>query len=330
MLSTWFPEGVPGYDTAPGVTIGSRLHPEQMPLGLRAGAFQVWPRLDESVGCTSNVLSGTRRQGSWQIVTEPTLAINSDWSRNAFGAVLSAQNMRYLSVPSQDWTNATLGNAIIQGIPSDQSYRDRLVGQGAVTLRYEWAPLRNLLFVVRALGQDYLQVPPGQPTPNSASYQVLGGLDTDSAVWRWRVLIGGEVRQFTSPVYPQQNTLIAEAGVTWSPTGMTSLGFTLDRETADAAQEGISGLTYTAARLSIDHEILRNLVFKASVALQQADFFQGGYQRGSTAGAGLTWVLNRSLRLSFTYDQTDLLPAHGNSAPGYSGGLGLVTVRLGL
>ncbi|MFL5251569.1 MAG: outer membrane beta-barrel protein [Rhodopila sp.] len=399
MLSTWFPEGVPGYDTAPGVTIGSRLHPEQMPLGLRAGAFQVWPRLDESVGYTSNVLSGTRRQGSWQIVTEPTLAINSDWSRNAFGAVLSAQNMRYLSVPSQDWTNATLsaggridlgggqftlaashlalhevrsridavasdrpiafqiddarasytwtlgrwsvvpslqashwtyGNAIIQGIPSDQSYRDRLVGQGAVTLRYEWAPLRNLLFVVRALGQDYLQVPPGQPTANSASYQVLGGLDTDSAVWRWRVLIGGEVRQFTSPVYPQQNTLIAEAGVTWSPTGMTSLGFTLDRETADAAQEGISGLTYTAARLSIDHEILRNLVFKASVALQQADFFQGGYQRGSTAGAGLTWVLNRSLRLSFTYDQTDLLPAHGNSAPGYSGGLGLVTVRLGL
>src|SRR4051794_30045137 len=108
MLSTWFPEGVPGYDTAPGVTIGSRLHPEQMPLGLRAGAFQVWPRLDESVGYTSNVLSGTRRQGSWQIVTEPTLAINSDWSRNAFGAVLSAQNMRYLSVPSQDWTNATL------------------------------------------------------------------------------------------------------------------------------------------------------------------------------------------------------------------------------
>jgi hypothetical protein len=64
--------------------------------------------------------------------------------------------------------------------------------------------------------------------------------------------------------------------------------------------------------------------------LQQADFFQGGTQRGSTAGAGLTWVMNRSLRLSVTYDQTDLLPAHGTAAPGYSGGLGLITVRIGL
>src|SRR6185312_1121830 len=97
----------------------------------------------------------------------------------------------------------------------------------------------------------------------------------DNAVWRWRVLVGGEVRQFTASVYPRQNNLIAEAGVTWMPTGLTSLGFTLDRETADAAQQGVSGLTYTAARLSIDHEILRNLVFKASVTLQQADFFQG-------------------------------------------------------
>jgi hypothetical protein len=58
MLSTWFPEGVPGYDTAPGVTVASRLHPEQMPLGLGAGTFRFWPRLDESIGYTSNVLSG--------------------------------------------------------------------------------------------------------------------------------------------------------------------------------------------------------------------------------------------------------------------------------
>src|SRR3954447_23248069 len=107
MLSTWFPDGVPGYDTAPGVTITSRLHPEQRPLGLRAGTFQLWPRLDESIGYTSNIPSGPQRQGSWQVVTEPALAINSDWSRNAFGSVLSAQNMRYLSASSQDWTNAT-------------------------------------------------------------------------------------------------------------------------------------------------------------------------------------------------------------------------------
>ncbi|PPQ29415.1 outer membrane beta-barrel protein [Rhodopila globiformis] len=400
MLSTWIPDGVPGYGAAPGVTVASRLHPEQMSLGLRLDSFQIWPRLDQGFGYTSNVQAGTRQLGSWQIVTTPTLIINSDWSRNAFGAALSAQNMHYLSAPGQDWTNATVsaggridlgadqvtlaashlslhedrdridnlptdqpvafqvddarvsytltrgrwsiipslqaarwsyGDATIQNAPADQSYRDRLVGEGAVTLRYEWAPLRNLLFVVRALGQDYLHMPFGQPTPNSAGYQMLGGFNYDAnAVWHWRVLVGGEVRQFTASAYPQQNTLIADAAVTWSPTGLTTVGFTLDRETADAAQEGVSGLTYTAARLSIDHEILRNLVFRASAVLQQADFFQGGSQRGSTVGAALTWVMNRSLRLSLTYDQTDLQAVHGTTLPGYSGGLGLLTVRIGL
>jgi hypothetical protein len=43
--------------------------------------------------------------------------------------------------------------------------------------------------------------------------------------------------------------------------------------------------------------------------------------------------MNRSARLSFTFDQTDL---HGSSIPtealvtGYSRGVGLVTMRLGL
>jgi hypothetical protein len=400
MLSAWFPEGVPGYDTAAGVTVRSRLHPEQMPLGVRAGTFQFWPRLDESVGFTSNASPGPNQRGSWQIVTEPTLVIGSDWSRNAFGAVLSAQDTRYLSLPDQNRTNATAsaggrfdlggnpftlgvahlnqhedrsqldtiasdrpiafqindvrasytwnvwrwavvpslqasqwsyGATTIAGVPASQSYRDRLVTQGALTLRYEWAPLRNLLFVVRALGQDYTHTPPGQPTPNSTGYQVLGGFDyDDNAVWRWRLLFGGEARLFTLSLYRQQTTAIAEAGAAWSPSGLTTVGFTLGRETADAAQAGVSGLTYSTARLTIDHEYLRNLLLKTSIGLQRADYFQGGYQIGGSAGAGIVWVMNRSMRMSVTYDQTELHGSQGQPSPGYSSGLGLITMRIGL
>jgi hypothetical protein len=403
MLSVLFPDSIPGYDTADGVTVRSRLHPDQMPLGLRAGTFQFLPTLAEGFGYTSNVLPSPYRQGSWQIVTEPALAVASDWSRNAFGAVFSAQDTRYLSQPDQDRTNATLsaGGRIdvgedqftlaaaqlyqhedpaqldalpsdqpiafqiqdvrtsyawnqgrwslvpslemsnwtydpttITGVPASQAYRDRLVTQGALTLRYEWAPLRNLLFVVRALGQDYTHTPAGQVNPGSTGYQALAGFDyDDNAVWRWRLLLGGEARQFASPVYPQQNTLIAEAGLTWAPTGMTTAGMTVSRETADAAQEGVSGLTYTTARLTIDHEILRHLLLNATFGMQRAAFFQGGYQFGGTAGFGLAWVVNRSLRVSFTYDQTGVQSSQGQpgaSSPGYSRGLGLITFRIGL
>jgi hypothetical protein len=403
MLPTLFPEGVPGYDTQDGVTVQSRLHPELEPLGILAGSFQFWPSLQEGLGYTSNALPGPYRRGSWQIVTEPTMVIGSNWSRNAFGAVLSAQDTRYFALPSQDRTDATLSAGTrfdfgqdqltvsvahldqhedrtqldtiasdrpigfqlddarasyawnvgrwsltpslqatnwaydpttILSVPTSQSYRNRLLTQGAVTLRYEWAPLRNILFVLRALNQDYTKTPSVQPTPGSTGYQALAGLDYDDrAVWRWRLLVGGEVRQFAAPIYPQQATMIAEAGATWVPSGTTSLNATLSRETTDAAQEGVSGLTYTSARLTIDHESLRNLLLKASVGLQRADFFQGGYQFGTSAGAGVVWAMNRSVRVSFTYDQTDLQASHGQpdtSAQGYSRGLGLITVRIGL
>ncbi len=400
MLSSFFQEGVPGYDTQDGVTVQSRLHPDQMPLGLRAGTFQVWPGLSEGFGYNSNVLAGSPAHGSWQIVTAPSLAIASDWSRDAFGAAASVQSTQYLSLPTQDRTDAALSaggrididrdqltlavahlsghedrgqidslpsdqpiafqlddvrasyawtdgrwslipaadvsnwtydSTTIMGVPASQSYRDRLVAQGSATLRYEWAPLRNLLFVVRALTQDYTRTPAGQPTPNSTAYQALAGFDyDDNAVWRWRLLIGGESRQFASSLYPQQNTVIAEAGVTWVPTGDTSVGAILSRETGDAAQEGVSGLTYTAARLTVDRECLRNLLFKASIGLQRAAFFQGGSQVAGTVGIGLVWVMNRSTRVSFTYDQTRLQASQGQPVENYSGGIGLITLRIGL
>jgi hypothetical protein len=403
LMTALFPDGVPGYDTDDGVTVETRLHPEQMPLGLHEGAFAFMPRLDQGVGYNSNALPGPHRRGSWEIVTNPTLAIGSDWSRDAFGVMFSVQDTRLPSLPAQDrtdgsvsaggridigddrltiaaahvaqhedrgqvgtlasdqpiafqvddirasyaiaegrWsivpsvqaTNWTYAGTTILGVPTSQFYRDRVMVQGGVTVHYEFAPLRNIVFVVRALGQDYTRTPAGQTGADSAGYQMLAGIDYDeNSIWRWRLLVGGEARRFTSPRYPQQNTVIAEAGVRWSPSGMTTIDATISRDTQDAAQEGVSGLVYSAARLTIDHEYLRDLLFRASIGLQRADFFQGGHQTGASAGLGLTWVMNRNARLSFTYDQTGL---HGSSIPaealvtGYSRGVGMVTLRFGL
>ena len=270
----------------------TRLHPEQMPLGVREGAFEFLPQLDESFGYTSNALPGPYRRGSWEVGTAPALAIASGWSRDSFGALFSVQDTRYLSLPSQDRTDATAAvggrldigedkltlaaahlaqhedqgaldtiasdrpiafqiddvrasyamtrgrwsiepavqatnwtydSTTILGVPASQAYRDRVVVQGGVTVHYELAPLRTVVFVARAIGQDYTQTPAGQASPNSTSYQVLAGMDyDDDSVWRWRLLIGGEAREFASKLYRPQNTLIAEAGVGWSPSGMTT------------------------------------------------------------------------------------------------------------
>jgi hypothetical protein len=402
LLSAYFPEGVPGFDTAPGVTVLSRARPTFDPLGLRAGAFMLWPQIEEAIGYDDNVLAGAQRRPSWVIETRPSVLIKSDWSRDAFGAYLSASDSRYPDLPSQGRTDATafvggsvdigsdrltlgaahiqqhqdrsqldaipsdrpiaaqeddgraayawssghwtitpaielsdwrFGNTTILGHPSSQAYRDRTVVQGETTVRYDWAPLRSLLLVMRAIGQHYTNPASGQPSENSTGYQALAGFDyDDNAVWRYRLLLGAETRQFVA--YRPHTDVIAEAEAMWSPSGLTTIHATLTRSIEDAAQEGVAGYTYTAGRLSIDHEYLRNLLLSASAGVQRADFLQGGNaQNGYAAGVGVTWLVNRSVRLSATYDLTGVAGSHTGATlvtGNFTRQLGLLTLRLGL
>jgi hypothetical protein len=404
LLSTYFPTGVPGYGTAPGVTVLSRARPEFDPLGIRAGSFMLHPKLDEGLGYDSNVFGGASKRGSWIVGTHPSLLIGSDWSRDSLGGYVGIDDSRYLDQPRQSRTNwtASLGGSLAVGrdqltlaashfalhqdrteldaLPSDspvgyqvddvraaytialdriavtpslafsayrydsttilgaaapQLYRDRDVVQGAVTTRYELAPQRNLLLVVRALGTRYVAPQLGAPTRNSTGYQALVGLSDDAdAVWRYRVLLGWEVRNFAASQYSAHASPIAEAALIWSPSGLTTVTATLTRSIEDAAQEGIAGYTYTSARLVADHELQRNVLLQVSAGMQHADFLQGGGQAtGVSLGGGITWLLNRQMRLSATYDFTD---QRGSSNPtllttgSYTRSIGLLTWRLGM
>jgi hypothetical protein len=102
----------------------------------------------------------------------------------------------------------------------------------------------------------------------------------------------------------------------------------------DAAQEGVAGFTYSSAKLTVDHELQRDLLLHASAGLQRADFLQGGTQQTSYSfGVGATWLVNRRAQVSATYDYTGqqgsgtaALPLSGD----YKRGLALLTLRFGL
>lgn len=403
IITDLLPDGVPGYDDGAGITVETRKHPEQMPLGLHAGSVTVSPKVAESIGYDSNALPGPYRRGSWELGTEAAVGVTSEIARTTIGAIMSLDNRRVLAFPDQSRTDGTVSAGgktpvgqdevtvavahaerhedrgaldtipsdrpvafrlddvraaytinrapwsltpqleasswrydptTIGGQPVDQAYRDRISLTVALELRYAVAPLRDLVFVLRGLGQDYVHTPLGQINPGSRSYQVLGGIsDRSDPVWHWRLLVGGETRRFNAPVYRPQNNLILEAGLSWSPSGMTTMSGTISRETDAAPVEGVSGLTYTTGRVSIDHELFRNLLLRGWVGWQQQDDFQGGYQAGSRFGASATWTVNRMMLIALTFDQVDLRGSTnvaGAVSPGYSRGLGLLTVRLGL
>ncbi len=396
VLSTLLPSGVPGYGTAPGVTVASRLRPETQPQGLRSGAFVFHPRLEQGLGYDSAPL-GIAGKGSAQLTTRPSLQIGTTWSRHAFGAYFAVDDTRDLDAPNQsrtDWT-ASLGGAVdigrdrltlsaahltqhqdrtqigalvtdrpvafqlddarasyavtggrwtltpslqvstwhfsdttLQGARFAQAYRDRSLIEGAATLQYELAPRRDLLLVSRALGQHYLHRQPGQPERDSTGYQVLFGFADDDGMWRYRVLFGGETRHFAAATYRTHSGPVAEAELAWNVSGMTTLTATVGRRIEDAAQEGIAGYTYTAAKLALDHEYRRNLILHASAAVQQADFLQGGgSQTGYAIGLGATWLLSRTVHLAATYGLSE---RHGGSTASYTRHLALLTLRLGM
>src|SRR4051794_404066 len=76
-LSQYFPTGIPGYGTAPGVTVQSRAHPDYDPLGTRLGTFVLRPQLEQGFGYDDNVFGGTSKRGSWLVGTRPSLLVNS-------------------------------------------------------------------------------------------------------------------------------------------------------------------------------------------------------------------------------------------------------------
>jgi hypothetical protein len=76
------------------------------------------------------------------------------------------------------------------------------------------------------------------------------------------------------------------------------------------------------------------VLLQASASVQRADYLPaGGHANSFSLGAGASWLINRNLRLSATYDFTD---QHGSSSPtfettgSYTRSIGLLTLRVGM
>jgi hypothetical protein len=238
------------------------------------------------------------------------------------------------ATPAIEVNHWQFDNTTIFGRPVSEAARDRTSVQSGVTLRYGWMSGRDLIWVNRLVETRYDHPVIGQPSNNSNAWQSLFGVDyDDDAVWRYRLLGGVEYRQAAAST-ASQTTGIAEAEITWSPTGMTTLRASAFRGVEDAAQAGLSSYTYTTAQLRADHELLRNVVLTASGTVRQATFNQtGGQQLGLGFDAGATWLINRNLRLSLTYDFADVRNAHlpaGTVAGDYTRNLTLLAVRVAL
>jgi hypothetical protein len=372
VIDQYLDTAIPGYGTAPGVTVASREHPEYDATGVRVGEFTLLPVLDESAGYDDNVTGTEHPHGSLLIDTTARVDAVNQMSDGSLAASLSVDDNEFPDQPTQSYTNwtAALGgthdfgedtltigathlnlnqtprdldvpqlnstiayrvddlraaykmvfnrlslepafdvswysfdNGAVAGQTYLQNYRDRIAYSPGVTANYEFATRRSLVFVVRDTKANFANPIPGLAAQNYNDFSVLAGMayDVDGAL-SFRLLGGYEERDFRSSTYRTIRAPILEGSVSWTPTGLTTITGTAARYIEDSSAEATIGYTETALKLSVDHELYRNIVLNANASVFTDDYAQnGGNQQYYTAGVGATWKLNRTLRLGADY-----------------------------
>ena len=206
--------------------------------------------------------------------------------------------------PNLTIADYTYDSGFVGGRTYLQNYRDRTVYTPGVTVGYQLYPLANAVLVIRN-GIGKYSVTNSSPFRRDFNdLAVLGGIDINPAgLVRYRVLGGYEVRTFVSAAYKTIAAPIVEASVIWNPTGLTTLTGVAARSIQDSASEATAGLTESRLTLRVDHELFRNVLLRGSAGYALDEYAHStSSQTLYTAGAGVTYLVNRNIQVSANYD----------------------------
>ncbi len=248
---------------------------------------------------------------------------------NNLRVTFTAERGRFTFTPQLQYTGYRYDDVLISGANVSQGYRDRDIVDGELGTKFSLALLHDIAVVLRGASIQYRTSQPGLPKPDATTVSVLAGLDhATSAVWRYRVLAGVQSRQSSSPAVKARSSPVVEANLIYMPSGLTTVGLTLTRAVQDAAGEFAAAFTYTEARLSVDHELTRDILLHAHAGVQRAEYEQSSASETvENAVASATWLMNRNMRLIGSYSYVSKQPTIGGAI---TESIAMVRLQLGL
>ena len=217
------------------------------------------------------------------------------------------QLFRFASGDFLTFNNGVITNNLSGG-GLDQRLRDRNVLQGGFIGRYEFAPGRDVVVVVNGNYDHYSNNPPPDiGAVDNTGATALGGIDYQvSGLITVRALVGYQERFFNGNKYGNQGAPIGEADITWNPTGLTTLRLAYSRTIEDATTDSVTGYTYDRFSGIVDHELYRNILLQGNVHVEKAEYQGANYtQTNYGGGGGVTYLMNRNVQLSLSYDFTE-------------------------
>lgn len=261
-------------------------------------------------------------------LNNPLLTGPASYNVNSVQANYSAIFGRFALVPSVELGIWRYQDVMQDGAPVILTYQNRNVITANLVGRYQASEHRSLLVIFRGIQNAYTAPLFGQPSRNSDGMDMLVGVEYGTGgVWRYRVLAGYQTRQYASPAYPPLNGPMLEVNVIWQPTGLTSVTGSVLNTIAESPLTDNPNYTLSQARITVDHELQRNILMQARLEIDRATYPQNaGSATFFTTGPSLTWLVNRRVRVVGSYDYS----SRQSGVSSYAESVALVRVRFGL
>ncbi|ADU13845.1 hypothetical protein Astex_2187 [Asticcacaulis excentricus CB 48] len=182
-----------------------------------------------------------------------------------------------------------------------QRYRDLTTSGATARFDYAVSPAISVFLTAVANNRRY-----DTATINDSDGTVIAlGTSFDiSSLARGELQLGTVTQEYKDPTIGKQDSGYVNARVQYFPTPLTTLTGTLNRDFVD--YPGSGGTTRTALNttvgLSVDHELLRNLIVSAGVRGQKYEF--DGIDRndtGKTVMLGARYLMNRRISIETKY-----------------------------
>jgi hypothetical protein len=174
---------------------------------------------------------------------------------------------------------------------------------GLLIARYQPTISRSLLAVIRALDAQYVAPPPGLPNLTYNRLEALVGLANGGEIWRYRALVGYQFRRYATPAFNELSGPTAEVELVYQPTGLTTMTLSGLHAIVEARLANIPAYTLSQARLTVDHELRRNVLLQGRAEFDYASYPQNaGTGILINAGASITWLVNNRWRVIASYD----------------------------
>jgi hypothetical protein len=189
------------------------------------------------------------------------------------------------------------------GINNDD--RDRDEHEVYIRAGYEIVPSYEAFIKASYNGREYdASVDDAGFNRDSDGYLIVGGVRIDlSGKVAGDLFVGYRSQDYDDPALKTVNGISYGAALTWNATGLTTAKIDIKRSIEETTQIGASGYFATSFGLSIDHELLRNLLIGAKVnyaindyeGISREDDHYGGHLYGK-------YMLHRNFYATLTYD----------------------------